>query len=278
MEAKIAHLDKLMEMLAEKTKQPLTQKGYERMSDALGGEHLIRKAYLYDNISREKRTARARGEEEINLQISKLDLIAKFIGYSSYRQFTEQIDTPLDPVLLGCAGNYYSYVRRNDGQGVVLQSPVQINEGDGKIWFELKGPSWIYKGEVKMVHGCLFILMESEGGKIIHHIYKIGIRKKPRVLQGIFSGVSTTFDPIGGRAILIRSEDKFNRMTNEALAIEALKVSDDGVLRSVGSYFSEREGNNLSINSVGMTFDINDLGTRNTEKKTSIKPSRKSHR
>jgi hypothetical protein len=259
MGAKIAHLDKLMEILAEKTKQPLTQKGYERMSDALGGEHVIRKAYLYDNISRKKKEARARGEEEIDLQISKLDLIAKYIGYSSYRQFTEQIDTPLDPVLLSCVGNYYSYVRRNDKQGVVLQSPVQINEAEGKVWFELKGPSWMYKGEVRLVHGCLFILMESEGGKIIHHIYKIGVRKKPRVLQGIFSGVSTTFDPIGGRAVLIRSEDKLNKMNNAALTIEALKTSDDGVLRSVGSYFLESVGNNIEINSIGMSFEPGDL-------------------
>jgi hypothetical protein len=259
MGAKIAHLDRLMEMLAEKTKQPLTQKGYERMSDALGGEHVIRKAYLYDNISQGKKKARAGGEEEIDLQISKLDLIAKYIGYSSYRQFTEHMDKPLDPVLLSCVGNYYSYVRKNDGQGVVLQSPVQINEGDGKIWFELKGPSWMYRGEVRLVHGCLFILMESEGGKIIHHIYKIGVRKKPHVLQGIFSGVSTTFDPIGGRAVLMRSEDKFNGMINDALTIEALKASDDGVLRSVGNYFSERVGNNIEINSIGMSFEPGDL-------------------
>jgi len=259
MRVRIAHLDKLMEMLVKKTKQPLTQKGYERMSDALGGEHVIRKAYLYANISLEKDKARARGEEEIDLQISKLDLIAEYVGYSSYRQFTEQIDRPPDPVLLSCVGNYYSYVRKNDVQGVVLQSPVQIHEADGKVWFELKGPSWMYKGEVKLVHGCLFVLMESEGGKMIHHIYKIGVRKKPRVLQGIFSGVSTTFDPIGGRAVLIRCEDKFNRMANAALTIEALKVSDDTVLRNVGSYFSERAGNNIEINSVGMSFEPGDL-------------------
>jgi hypothetical protein len=262
MEAKVVHLDRLLEMIQKKTKQPPDWAGFGEMARQMLEDHGtdVSQKYLYDNIFRSKASAQKEGLATLSLSLRKLDQLAIFIGYSSYREFTEKIDKPIDPVLLSCIGNYYSYVRRNDDLGVILRSPVQIREEDGRISFELKGPTWVYKGKIKLANLCLFILMQSSGGKEIHHVYKIGVRKKPDVLQGIFSGVSTSFDPIGGRAVLIRSEEKYDTMSNAALEVDSLITSPDTILRRIGSYFSERTGNNILINNSGMlTFGPDDL-------------------
>jgi hypothetical protein len=259
MEVKVDHLDRLLDMIAKKTKQPIDGPGFDAMREAIG-EKKIGDGYLYEKIYRRKENARKGGKEWVSLQRSKLDHLAQFLGYPNYPEFANRIDVSADPVLLSCIGNYYSYVRRNDGLGMVLRSPVQIREEEGKILFELKGPTWVYKGTIKLANLCLFILMQSSVGKEIHHVYKIGVRKEPKVLQGIFSGVSTSFDPIGGRAVLIRSNESYDTMSNAALETDSLITSTDSILCRIGSYFQERVGNNISINNSGMlTFEPDDL-------------------
>lgn len=256
MKVNVHHIDHLLDLLAAKTKQALDFKGFVAISEQIAG---ISEKYLYENLYREKEKAKKIGQSTINLHSSRLDIIAQFLGYKNYRVFTEQLDEPLDKVLLELVGGYYSYVRRSDGEGVLFRSPVEITEGDGKIWLNLKGPKWNYKGIVEFENGCLFILLRSEGGKMIHHVYKIGTREKPAVLQGIFSGVSTAFDPIGGRAILIRCDVEFTKLKNAELKVNELKKSKQIQERKLAEFFSTRENNNLTINRV-VTFGIDDLG------------------
>src|SRR5689334_17548239 len=148
MEAKIVHLDRLLELLSKKTRQPLTHKGYEEMSKILG-EDTISKSYLYENIYDKKKKARKRGEVTLKLQISKLDYIASHLGFTSYREFAETMDAPIDPILSSCVGSYYSYVRQNDELGIVLRSPVKIVIKEGKVQFELKGGKSTFTGEIQ---------------------------------------------------------------------------------------------------------------------------------
>jgi hypothetical protein len=256
MEVNVSHIDHLLDLLSHKTKQPLDLRGFLEIGEQIDG---ISQKYLYENLYREKEKAKKNGEITINLQPSKLDILTKFLGYKNYRAFTEQSDKPIDKVLLELAGTYYSYVRRSDGEGVLFRSPVEIEERDGKIWFKLKGPKWNYTGIVELENGCLFILLRAEGGKMIHHVYKIGTREKPTVLQGIFSGVSTAFDPIGGRAILIRVDEEFSKLKNVELKVVDLKKSKSVTDRKLAEYFSSYEANNLSINKI-VTFTIDDLG------------------
>lgn len=183
MKAKTSHIELLLEMLSKKTNQPLDLTGFGEMSGMMDSE--ISQKYLYENLYRKKEIAKKNSLDTISVQPSKLDLIAKYLKYDSYRLLSQQWETPLNKILLSCLGNYYNYVRRNSEAGAIYCSPVKIEEVDGKVWFELKGPRWNYKGELSMENGCLFVLMKAEGGKSIHHVYRIGTRENPNVLQGM---------------------------------------------------------------------------------------------
>lgn len=262
---KVIHLDRLMVMIAKKTKQSFNTKGFQAMREAIG-ENKISETYLYQKIYRGIENAKRNGKKTVNLNRGLLDNLADFLGYPTYPEFVEQTDAPVNAILLSCVGNYYSYVRQNDDKGIILRSPVSVYVKDGKVRFELKGGKWIYAGEVEITHGCLFILMRSSGGKMIHHVYKIGAREQPQVLQGIFSGVSTAFDPIGGRAVLVRSEEQDSeKLFNKKMEVTKLTKSKDVELKNIGNYLADRNGNNLSINSIGMTFGIDDLRTHKSK-------------
>ena len=254
MEVEIRHLDILMDKLFEKTDLPVHVKAFRAMAEKINGE--ISQKYLYESIHLKKDKARKKKIKAVKLHDGKLDELAAFLGFRNFRKFIESIDKPLDPILIACTGTYYSYVRRNDDKAKIIRSPVVIKEENGKFWFELQGPIWKYKGELKLRNGCLFVLMEAENGeKMIHHVYKIGTRLKPNVLQGIFSGVSTSFDPIGGRTVLLRTDTKGTN--KEATATEFLK-SDIPEEKKIAKFLWEFSQNNLRINRT-VTFQIDDL-------------------
>ncbi|MBI3220814.1 MAG: hypothetical protein HYZ44_14965 [Bacteroidetes bacterium] len=255
MDVKTKHIEFLLEALSEKTGQPFDKTGFAEMTEQIGS---IGERYLYENLHLAKKNAMAEGQAVLNLQQAKLDLIAKFLGYKNYRLFAEHLDNPVDKVLLGLIGTYYSYVRKNEKVGTLFRSPVSITNDQGKISMNLKGPKWNFKGEVVLKNGCLFILLKSDGGKMIHHVYKIGVRESPNLLQGIFSGVSTAFDPIGGRAILVRSESEWTALTNAELRVADLKKSRKILNQRLAAYFSSYEKNNLSINKI-VSFSVEDL-------------------
>lgn len=243
MAASIPHLDRLLEQLAAKTKYPLDIKGLYQISLEVG----LKEKYLYEYILRKKEKARREGRATISVHSAKLDTAAQYLGFKTYQAFVDAISKPVDPILQSLIGNYYSYVRRNDDQGYILRSPVRMYEDQGKVLWELKGPMRSYKGEVKLRHGCLFILMEEEIGKQIHHVYKIGTRQRPDVLQGIFSGVSTTFDPIGGRTVLVRSDAAFDNLHNKEASVKELSKSDVALERGISNYLKDFASNNLRI-------------------------------
>lgn len=255
MRASIRHVDKLLELLSDKTRQALDVKGLKEMSELLG----LQDKYLYEYVYRKKEKAKQADEAEISIQSSKLEVMAKFVGYRSYAAFINDLEPPLDPVLKGVIGNYYSYVRRNDDKGYLLRSPVRIVQHGHQVMVELFGPKWVYRGVMKKVHGCLFVLLEADGGgKMIHHVYKIGNREEPGILQGVFSGVSTSFDPIGGRTVLVRVKEPFDALVGREGLITEFEVSDLKHERKVAAYLEEYSRNNLRINRV-ITFELDDL-------------------
>jgi hypothetical protein len=258
MEVKLSHVERIVEMLSERTGQPLDLRGFGEMSSVIGTEKISKK-YLYENLHLHKEKAKKRNLHSLNLQITKLDVIAKFLQYRNFRMLVEDLEKPISNILLGCVGNYYNYVRRNSKDTVVFRSPVKIYREGAKFWFELRGPSSQYKGELHLSEGCIFVVMEAANGKIIHHIYRIGKVVAPKVMQGIFSGVSTTFDPIGGRTVLVRIDEVFDQLKNQALKPSELKASTMAHEKRLVNYFTDRDKNNLSVSSVGSTFTIDDL-------------------
>lgn len=252
MKVKVRHLHRLLLQLSEKTKEPLDRAGLRNMSLEVGG---ISEDYLYKKIFHEIKNLKE--DQELSLRDAQLNSVARFLGYNNITAALSAFDTPADDQLKSLVGNYYVYIRQNSNKGLIFQSPVEIREWDGKFLLRLKGPSWTYEGEVRIKHGCLFILMTS-ADKSFYHIYKIGTRRDPKVIQGIFSGVSTAFDPIGGRAVLLKREESLATMKNQAFTQVEMNNSSSPEGKIIAAYFRDYSKNNLSINKV-ISFGIEDL-------------------
>jgi hypothetical protein len=259
MDVKIHHIDQLLAALSRKTNRPQDTKGFDEISDLMddieiSGRYLYR--YLYLRVE----AARKKNIKIISCKPLKLDKLANFLTPGiTFLEWCSRADRPLNNELVSCIGNYYCYVRRNAEEGTLMRSPVQIFERDNGVHFKLRGPRWTYEGGAHLKNGCLFILMHASGGKEIHHVYKLGKREKPLVLQGVFSGVSTVFEPIGGRTVLIRTEEDFTKLKNLELSIADMKRSQDKEQRRLAEYFLSYTSNNLKINPV-TTFTLDDLG------------------
>jgi hypothetical protein len=234
-------IGKLLESLSLKTGKTLDHAGLNEISEMIPG---MNSEYLYKKLLQEIRTKK--GHELHGVGSYQLNQILTFLGFKSLAAFREHLKNPVNERLLGLIGIYYSYVRANHQQGVVLRSPVRIYEHEVAVFFELKGNHYSYNGEISERDGCMFVLMKSMEGKSFHHVYKIGTVRQPKVLQGVFSGVSSAFDPIGGRALLIRQDEPYERLSNRKEKIELMLDSGSVEDFSVATYFKDYCNNNVS--------------------------------
>lgn len=250
MDVKVKTLHAVIDRLAEKTDCAPDFSGFRAMSEAIG---LRNSNYLYMKVY-----LRIRGLSDgtIGLNPFNLNEIARFLKFRSFRELELSLSN-VTPQAQSLVGTYYSYVRANLSKPTLLRSPVRVFESGGKIWFDLKGPNIQYKGEVGIRDGCLFVLMTSKAGKEFHHVYKVGTRQAPQVLQGVFSGVSTAFDPIGGRTVLVKQDDG-SKLKNEMIDIARLKVSKERNERILARYFWKYENNNVAPGK-SATFWFEDL-------------------
>jgi hypothetical protein len=253
MKVKVKTLRTVVDLLVEKTGDTPDFSGFREMSDKI---KLPNPDYLYKKIH--QRIKNERDSVHVGLQLFSLNLIAKYLGWNSFRDLELSLFQGATPQLQSLVGTYYCYVRANLPEGMLLKSPVRIFERERKIWFELRGPSIEYKGEVTSREGCLFILMTSKVGKTFHHVYKIGSRHSPGVLQGVFSGVSTAFDPIGGRTVLVRQREDVSKLNNTSTAILTLTKSKNEEERRLAQYFKFYENNNVAP-AKSATFSFKDL-------------------
>ena len=253
MKIKVRHLHRLLLLLSEKSQEPLDRAGLRNMASEIEG---VSEDYLYKKIYFEIRNLDK--EDSLSLRDAQLNSVARYLGYRNIGLLVAAFESPADEQLKSLEGNYYIYVRQNSTKGLIFQSPVEIRESEGRFMLRLKGPSWTYEGDLKIKHGCLFVLLASPEYKSFYHIYKIGTRRDPRVIQGIFSGVSTAFDPIGGRAVLLKVKAPFSTLKNQAFTQQEMERSSLPEDRILSRYFSDYARNNLSINKV-VSFEIEDL-------------------
>lgn len=253
MKVPVSTLKQLLEELSRQTGNAVDYAGLKNISEMIGE---LGSEYLYKKILQE---IKLRKDDELHgIRDFHLHRILKFLGYSSLSAFEDARRNPLSDQILSLQGNYYSYVRANYKTGLVLRSPVRIYRKESRVLFELLGKDLSYQGEVILRNGCIFILMTSAEGKSFHHVYKVGTRKHPKVLQGVFSGVSTAFDPIGGRTVLIRQEKPFEQLTNRKTATHEMIGSGEIEEARVGQYFRDYFNNNLSPFK-SSDFDYGDL-------------------
>ncbi|HZY78364.1 MAG TPA: hypothetical protein VFE50_02490 [Cyclobacteriaceae bacterium] len=245
----INHEDILKLLDALKTEHKgadFSMKGFEMMAEELEG---INGKYLYELY---RGTSKHPHEE-------KLNTIAKAIRYSSFREFVESQKLGEDPVLKSIEGEYYCYIRMHLEEGKVLRSPVRIFPNKGRMSYFLKGGRLEYTGEVTIANGCLFVLMRSnDGTKSFYHVYRIGSMESPEVLQGIFSGISSDSNPIGGRAVLVRKNESFDSLTKTKMDLQSLSESILDVEKRIAGYFRNKSENNITIKAP-YTFGPEDL-------------------
>lgn len=255
MKVRVKHLKALLNELITFTGGSLSKKGLKIIQDRIGG---LGEDYLYNKILLKIRN---KGDDDfISYHDAPMEHIVRFLNYKDFEAFIDAVDNPIASQLKKCLGTYYSFVRRSMGDGTLFRSPVRIFEKESKVWMELKGKRLKYFGPVKLKRDCLFVPLESEEGKGFYHIYKIGTSEGPEVLQGMFSGVSNTFEPIAGRAVLLRMNNDFQTLKNDEQQIAKLKKSKSLDERRLAEYFEKHSENNLVLKRVYF-FDNRDLGT-----------------
>jgi hypothetical protein len=252
MNAKVKYLDMLLDAVCEKSGHGKHHAGLKECNSIIG----LAEGYLYKHIYYKIRNKAP--NDEVGVGSVPVSLILKYLEYPNFQAFIYNCDRPIDNILVKAVGSYYSYVRENSDEGFVLRSPAKIFMEDRQVHFELRGPKWIYSGKVHFVNGCLFITMNSHSGKSFHHVYKIGLRERPEMLLGVFTGVSTAFDPIGGRAVLERSDRDYKDLEAQRLSIEKLGKSKSKRDVALAKYFEERLKNNLIV-PPPTTFTYEDL-------------------
>lgn len=252
MHVTVGTLQAMIDLLSDRMGYPPDFSGLRMMSEEL---ELQNSDYLYKKVH--VRIKDHPHDELVKLGDHNLNVIAKYLRFKSFYEL-ERALLNITPQLKSIAGSFYSYVRANLSEATLYRSPVRIFDKDGKMWFELKGPKIQYKGELKAQKGCAFVLMTSREGKFFHHIYKIGARLDPDVLQGVFSGVSTAFDPIGGRTVLVRQKEEWPKLKNAMIPVASLKRSKDNTDKALITYFKDSKNNNLALNR-SATFSADDL-------------------
>ncbi|MGC1240700.1 MAG: hypothetical protein WA874_03885 [Chryseosolibacter sp.] len=253
MKIKVRHLQRLLFLLSEKSKEPLDRAGLRNIASEIGG---IGEDYLYKKIFYEIRDLN--NDDDLSLRDAQLNSVARYLGFKNMMALIASLEMPANDQLQSLVGNYYVFVRQNSSKGLIFQSPVEILESEGQFVLRLKGPLWTYEGELQIKHGCLFVLLASPEAKSFYHIYKVGTSRSPKVIQGIFSGVSTAFDPIGGRSVLIRVNQPYSTLQNQSFTREELLGSPVLSNQKLAVYFKDYSKNNLSINKV-VSFEIEDL-------------------
>ena len=221
----------------------------------------IGRRYIYDTVYLSIEKAKKSEQEYIRLNQSCLDSMAKFIGFKDIASFRLSQLPGLREEMLSVEGAWYSIVRSSSGLPYILVSPVEISISENqKAVLTLRGPNRTYRGEVKWIGGSMSTLITSEDQtKSLHLAFKVGLSKYPKVILGVFSGVSTAGLPVAGKEILYKSDVPFEEMKNVKISIEALDEKEEPIIpSSIIRYLSDFDKNYIKVIGMG-TFDLDEL-------------------
>ena len=252
LEVPIEQLQRMLDELCKNLKVDLDKGGFMTMSSKIMG---ISHRYFRDNMHGKMVAAKKRGETSVNLNLEKLNSISRHLGFESFVAFQDSFK--LNPYLTQFEGNYYSFIRKNGRSKEIIQSPAKIVKNGSGMRLTVKVEDHEFEGKIEFEDGCITSLIKSVD-KSYYHVYKVGKIVKPKVLQGIFSGVSSALDPIGGRCVLVRQESTFETLANSKIVWNKVVTAKNDFYQSLWRYFKKYRDNNLQIKTpVG--FDLDDL-------------------
>lgn len=259
----------LFEKIVEKVGRPLNYGNSAYFAEQINAQLdessnvYIYPRYLYDKY-RAIQKAKKEKETHISFGLAHLNTLAHYIGYFDFHDFqntSSAHSTKISPILEGCKGFWYSYVRCNSGRKDVLVAPIQMQEANGKMWMTLYGPNNTYTGELLLKGSCLFCTLDSGKNKILYVTYKIGEALDPAVLQGTFCGMSTAGDPIAGREVL--AKQRGIKQLEEMAKPHRIYLEDEAMVKErldwrIAKYFEHYHENYIKIVNIG-TFSLDDL-------------------
>lgn len=245
---------RLVEQLAEKTGQILDYAGFGKMSDLIDAEHITQR-YL-DDLYRDMKKNEQAGKLKTGKRTYYLDPVASYLGYKNFSQFVLSLNTAKSAALMSCAGNWWSYVRDNSGNGL-LKAPVKIflDENRQQMRMELKGSERNFFGEVEDKGGCLSGFLVSGTDKKIGLMFRLGNTRNMEVLQGVFCGISSSGDPIAGRELLVREKHREYSM----MQWSRHTLHDEEIDHNIRKYFADHALNCLKVKEI-KGFDLASLG------------------
>ncbi len=262
---KTKHILSLLDKLAEKENESPDHYGFLKMSEALcqfyakeygaaEDNEIITRRYLYEVYGESVKRVKE-GREYSRRRINLIDIIARYLGYPSFKSYVLSQEVEISAVLTSCVGNWWSYVRANAGE-MIFKAPVRIYQDsvNHKVYMELRSRERVFRGEVSEESGCLTTLLESGAGKKLALIFKLGNTRTVELLQGVFCGISSAGDPISGRELLLREkEQKYEEM--QWISLDLNDAAEDA---RILSYFSQYAQNCIKIRGVS-SFNLNDL-------------------
>ncbi|MEM7510058.1 MAG: hypothetical protein AAF388_03935 [Bacteroidota bacterium] len=256
-------MNALLRVAVEKAKTNMSRMGMGKLSEEINEvieDIELSQRYLDETIRRGIHKAKISAEEFLNLEEAYVQSIAQYLGYIDIAEFIQKGFEDIPRQLSTCIGFWYNYVRESSGKDVILRSPVEIYQEKNKVFMALYGYHRIFKGEIELKSGCISVLLKDlEEEKSIHLVCKIGIALDPTVLQGVFSGISSTELPICGREILIRQEvDSIDKLHNAKIDLASEVPESSEWNLNVIQLLKEYQGNYIRVSET-KGFDLYSL-------------------
>lgn len=262
MKVAVEHVWKFLEYMTDDLGYQLNRSGLIDMEEDVNQlfskknqSFRIRGEYLYKNLFCELEKAKRANKTHIGLNQYYLNMLASAFDFRSFKKFEERLEATYDKVLMELQGWWTCFVRRRTSTGAVMASPVEIRRDGQRFYMTLFGPRTCYQGELINNFGCLNVLLKGYNGKFVHHNYKLAGMGNAKLFQGVYSGCSSDFQPIAGRVLLMREEE---RKQYPVMSTDELKKQLDKRKKALGEYFDDYSSNLLQI-SPTVTFDIEDL-------------------
>ena len=246
MEIPLEQLEWLLIHLKDFHEIELEKGGFLSLSERVND---VTSRYLAENLCGGLERAKRNNESYVNLQLTKLDELTRSIKYKGWSDFVDYLK--IDDRLLKLEGVYYLLFRKNSEQEIILQSPTKIERVNHYMQLTIRGRDRSFEGRLEIIGDCISCLLRSEKkDKTFHHIYKAGLAENAQTLQGIFSGVSSLAEPIGGRCLLIREIKNFAELDIGSFSIQDWKNSGNERQGQLARYFEEFGKNNLALENI----------------------------
>lgn len=255
MDVSLQHLSRLLHAAAAKANASLDYAGFGHLSTCINEEVSthdgleISQRYLAERIWARLQRAEENEVECIRLNSAYVHLITRYLGYASLEEFLLSRANHIPPQLKSCVGNWYSYVRDSSGADWLLRSPVRIFlDEEQEVVMELQGRDRLFRGNLQLRFGGLFVLLVDEDEeKEMHEVYRIGVRRSPEVLVGVFSGFSSLQEAVAGRKVLVRQAGTFDELTIGKLDVSEEVEPEPEWPAEVIDYLKAYNGNYIRI-------------------------------